>query len=253
MNDSQALGGRRALVTGASRGLGRGVATSLARAGAHVLASGRNEALLRSLVAEIEEAGGSATAVPFDVTEPAGVRREIDSAVARGGPLDICVANAGLGDNKPALDVTESDWDSMMAVNLKGVFFTCQAAARHMVAAGYGRIVVMSSQAGIVGICDHAVYTASKSGLNGLIKVLALEWAPHGVTVNAVAPTFVYTPGTAERLDEPEYLAEVVGRIPVGRVATIGDVAAAVAFLASEQAGMITGVVLPVDGGWTAQ
>lgn len=253
MHRSPPLAGRRALVTGATRGIGRGLATALAQAGSHVVVNGRDVPLLESLVAEVDDLGGSASLLPFDVTDAGELRRAIDREVQRNGPLDICVANAGLGDNKPALDVEESDWDSMMAVNLRGVFFTCQAAARHMVAAGYGRIVVMSSQAGVVGIRDHAAYTASKSGLNGLVKVLALEWAPYGVTINAVAPTFVYTPGTAERLDEPEYLAEVVDRIPVGRVATIDEVAAAVVFLSSEPTGMITGTVLPVDGGWTAQ
>jgi len=253
MTNLNTLDGLRALVTGASRGIGRGLAVSLAQAGATVAVGGRDLELLASVVAEIEGFGQSARALPFDVTDPRAISVAIDDAVASMGGLDICVVNAGLGDNQPALEVTEDDWDRMMAVNLKGAFFTCQAAGRHMVPAGYGRIVVMSSQAGIVGIRDHAVYTTSKGGLNSMIKVLALEWAPHGVTVNAVAPTFVYTPGTAERLDDPDYLKTVVERIPAGRVATIDDVASAVIYLASPSAGMVNGTVLPVDGGWTAQ
>jgi len=140
-----------------------------------------------------------------------------------------------------------------MAVNLRGLFFTCQAVGRHMVERGYGRIVNMSSQASLVGIRRHAVYAASKGGVNLLTKVLALEWAPHGVTVNAVAPTFIRTPGTAERLDDPAFLADVLARIPVGRVGTTADVAAAVIYLASRDSGLVTGAILPVDGGWTAQ
>lgn len=169
------------------------------------------------------------------------------------GGLDVLVANAGLGANHPALQVTEADFDELMAVNLRGLFFSCQAAARHLLARGRGRIVAMSSQASLVGIRDHALYCASKGGVNQLVRVLALEWGPLGVTVNAVAPTFVYTPGTAERLDQPEYRRRVVERIPVGDVATIDDVAAAVLYLASDAARMVNGAVLPVDGGWTAQ
>ena len=245
--------GQVVLVTGATRGIGRGLAQAFAEAGAAVAVAGRDSALLASVVKEIHATGGQALAVPFDVTDIASISTAIDRVVAELGSLDVCVANAGLGDNQPAVDVTEADWDSMMDVNLKGTFFTCQAAGRHMLEAGYGRIVVMSSQAGLVGIADHAVYTASKGALNALIKVLALEWAQHGVAVNAVAPTFVYTPGTAERLDDPVYLASVVERIPAGHVASIDDVAQAVMYLASSAARMVHGVVLPVDGGWTAQ
>ena len=211
--------GQVVLVTGASRGIGRGIAMAFGEAGATVAAAGRDGELLASLVGEIETAGGQALAVPFDITDVPSISQAVDRVVAELGSLDVCVANAGLGDNQPALDVTEADWDAMMDVNLKGTFFTCQAVGRRMLEAGYGRIVVMSSQAGLVGIADHAVYTASKGGLNALIKVLALEWAQHGVAVNAVAPTFVYTPGTAERLDDPVYLAGVVDRIPAGQVA----------------------------------
>ena len=218
-----------------------------------VAVCGRDLALLDEVVADISQSGGSAQAFAFDVTDVSGIGVAVASIESALGPISVCVANAGLGDNQSALDVTETDWNSMMDVNLKGVFFTCQAVARTMLERQYGRIVVMSSQAGLVGIRDHAVYTASKGGLNSLIKVLALEWASSNVVVNAVAPTFVYTPGTAERLDDPAYLAAVVERIPAGQVASIDDIAAAVMYLASPQARMVNGVVLPVDGGWTAQ
>ncbi|MGK0313463.1 MAG: NAD(P)-dependent dehydrogenase (short-subunit alcohol dehydrogenase family), partial [Ilumatobacter sp.] len=167
--------------------------------------------------------------------------------------VDVLVANAGLGANHPAVDVTEADWDDMMDVNAKGLFFTAQAAGKIMLGNGSGRIVAMSSQASLVGIRDHAVYCASKGAVNQLVRVLALEWGPLGITVNAVAPTFIYTPGTAERLDDPEFRRGVVDRIPMGNVGTIADVAGAIIYLASDAAAMVNGVILPVDGGWTAQ
>jgi NAD(P)-dependent dehydrogenase (short-subunit alcohol dehydrogenase family) len=140
-----------------------------------------------------------------------------------------------------------------MDVNLKGLFFCCQAAGRVMLGQGHGRIINMSSQAGEVGIREHAVYCATKGGVNLLTKVLALEWSVRGVTVNAIAPTFIYTPGTAERLDNLDYLKGVLDRLPIGHVGTVTDVASAVIYLASPAGGMVNGTVLLVDGGWTAQ
>jgi NAD(P)-dependent dehydrogenase (short-subunit alcohol dehydrogenase family) len=242
------LAGQVAVVTGASHGIGRGVARSLAAAGAKVVVTARGAPELERLAGEID-----GVPVTMDVADIGSIGRGFAEVMARLGRVDILVNNAGLGANHAALDVTEADWDDLMSVNLKGLFFCCQAAARHMLPRGYGRIVNMSSQAGLVGIRDHAVYCASKGGVNQLTKVLALEWSALGVTVNAVAPTFIYTEGTKERLDQPLYLKSVVDRIPAGRVGTIDDVAAAVIYLASPASGMVTGVVLPVDGGWTAQ
>jgi NAD(P)-dependent dehydrogenase (short-subunit alcohol dehydrogenase family) len=204
-------------------------------------------------VGEIEAAGGSAYAVGMDVRETASIQEAVQQTVGELGRLDVLVNNAGLGTNHDALDVSEDEWDELMAVNLRGLFFACQAAGRVMVPQGYGRIVNLSSQAGSVGIRRHAAYCASKGGVEQVTRVLALEWAPHGVTVNAVAPTFIRTPGTAERLDDPEFLADVLSRLPVGRVGTPMDVAGAVVYLASDAAGLVTGTVLTVDGGWTAQ
>lgn len=247
------LDGRVAVVTGASKGIGRDVAVALAGAGAAVGLVARSGDLLAEVADEIRAAGGTAVPIVVDLADVASIRRGIATAVDQLGRLDVLVNNAGLGANHPAVDVTEADWDAMMDVNLKGLFFACQAAGQVMLDAGWGRIVNMSSQAGVVGIPDHAVYSASKGGVNMLTKVLALEWSGRGVTVNAVAPTFVYTPGTAERLDDPAYRTAVEARIPAGRVAATSDVAAAVLYLASPDAGMVTGTVLLVDGGWTAQ
>jgi NAD(P)-dependent dehydrogenase (short-subunit alcohol dehydrogenase family) len=234
------LTGRVALVTGAGRGIGHDLALALVGAGATVVSGIR---------------GGDAPteSVTIDLRDIGSIRAAVDTVVERHGRIDMLVNNAGLGTNHDALDVTEEEWDKLMTVNLKGLFFTCQAAGRHMVARRYGRIVNMSSQAGHVGIRRHAAYSASKGGVELLTKVLALEWGPHGVTVNAVAPTFVRTPGTAERLDRPEFLDDVLTRIPIGRVGTTTEVAAAVIFLASPSAGLVNGTSIVADGGWTAQ
>ncbi len=250
---SFSLAGRVALVTGANRGIGRGLVDALASAGAIVAVTARTQSGADAVAAEVLAAGGKASAHALDVSDLASIGHAVDEVVDRHGRVDVLVANAGLGANHPAVDVSEQDWDEMMDVNAKGLFFTAQAAGRVMVAQGSGRIVAISSQASLVGIRDHAVYCASKGAVNQIVRVLALEWGASGVTVNAVAPTFIYTPGTAERLDDAEYLSAVVDRIPMGHVGTIADVAGAVVYLASDAAGMVNGTILPVDGGWTAQ
>jgi len=226
---------------------------ALAAAGATVAVTARNLVDAEAVAETIKEHGGAASIHALDVREVASIHAAVDEVIASHGRLDICVANAGLGDNAAALDVTETHWDDMLDVNLRGAFFTIQACARHMIERGTGRIVAISSQASTVGIADHVAYSASKGGMNQMVRVLALEWGSLGVTVNAVAPTFIHTPGTAERLDDPVYLAKVVDRIPLGHVGQIKDVAGAVVYLASEAGSMVNGAILPVDGGWTAQ
>ena len=247
------LDGQIALVTGANRGIGRGLAEALAAAGATVAVTARSAADAELVAEELLAMGGSATGHRIDVADVDSIRTGVRSVVNQHGRIDVLVANAGLGANHPALDVDEAAWDEMMDVNLKGLFFTAQACGRHMVAQGSGRVIAVSSQASLVGIRDHVVYSASKGGVNQMVRVLALEWGALGVTVNAVAPTFIYTPGTAERLDDPAYLAEVVDRIPIGHVGEIRDVAGAVVYLASQASAMVNGSILTVDGGWTAQ
>jgi NAD(P)-dependent dehydrogenase (short-subunit alcohol dehydrogenase family) len=241
---------RVAFVTGASRGIGRELAQALADRGATVLAGVRGAA---DDTGWMRTAGPAVHPLVADIRDIAATRAAVDRAVAEHGRIDILVNNAGIGAEHDPLDVTEADWDQLHDVNLKGAFFVTQAVARHMIERGYGRIVMISSQASLVGLPRSSVYCATKAGLNGLVRALALEWAPFGLTVNAVAPTWIYTPGTAERLDDAVMRASVLARIPVGRLGTPDDVAGAVLYLASEGAGLVTGTILPVDGGWTTQ
>lgn len=250
---SFSLEGTVTVVTGASRGIGRGLVDALAAAGATVALTARSQDEADAVAEEVVAGGGRASGHVMDVSDVLSINTAFDKIMQQHGRVDVLVANAGLGANHPAIDVTEADWDDMMDVNAKGLFFTAQAAGKVMLAQGSGRIVAISSQASLVGIRNHAVYCASKGAVNQLVRVLALEWGSLGVTVNAVAPTFIYTPGTAERLDDPQYRRAVVERIPMGTVGTIADVAGAVIYLASDAAALVNGVVLPVDGGWTAQ
>jgi NAD(P)-dependent dehydrogenase (short-subunit alcohol dehydrogenase family) len=247
------IAGKVALVTGATGGIGADLAVAFGRAGARVGVAGRRMAAAEAIADRIRDAGGEAAAIELDLTDVASIERGVAATVATFGRLDVLVNNAGLGTNHDAIDATEAEWDELFAVNVRGLFFASQAAARRMLPQGSGRIINMASQAGLVGIRRHAAYSASKAAVIGLTKVLALEWSPSGVTVNAVAPTWTYTPGTAERLDDPEFLAGVLARIPAGRVATTDEIAAAFLYLASPAAAMVTGTVLTIDGGWTAQ
>jgi len=239
------------VITGASRGIGRGLAIYFAAKGAHVVALARNISQLEKLAAEIALSGGKCSTYALDVRDVPSIQPVFDKIVADLGRIDVLVNNAGMGNPIPAIDITESDWDEMMSLNMKGTFFCAQAAARHMLAKEYGRIINISSQAAVIAIDGEVVYCASKGGINQMTKVLALEWSKHGVTVNAVGPTFTYTPGTAERLDNPEFRASVLANIPRGRIGTIEDIATAVHFLAADSSDMVNGAFLLIDGGWT--
>ena len=251
---SFALDGQVALVTGAARGLGRAIALALADAGADVAVGLRRAGTADDLVAEIEAMGRRALAVQMDVTDLAQIGPAVDTVVDRFGRLDILVNSAGLAPGNPAEDVTEADFDLTIDVNLKGLFFASQAAGRVMIRQGRGRIVNLSSQAGFVALPTEAIYCASKAAVSHLTKCLAVEWGQHGITVNAVAPTFIRTDGTARALADPIFEADVRERIAgLHRIGEPMDVAGGVVFLASPAASLITGATLLIDGGWTAR
>jgi 2-deoxy-D-gluconate 3-dehydrogenase len=242
------LDGRIALVTGASRGLGAGIADALAQVGARVVGTSRDPKSANAIAERLDT-----HPLVMDVTDVASIRAGVDAVVTKLGRIDVLVNNAGVNVPQAVLDVDEATWDHVLDANLKGTFFAAQAAARHMVAAGDGgRIVNITSQAGEVGIEDRSAYCASKGGAKTLTKALAIELAPHGIRVNAVAPTFVDTELARATLADEDLRRRVLERIPLGRLGKVDDVAAAVVYLASPAAAMITGHTVLVDGGWTA-
>ncbi len=244
------LTGRRALITGASRGLGLGCAEALAGAGAEVVLIGRGSSDLDVAAAGIRRAGGKAAIGACDVTDVKSFRAMIDAQA----DIDILVNNAGTNIPEPFTDVTEDHFDSIFDINLRAAFFVAQAVAKRMIASKIkGSIINMSSQMGHVGSPGRSVYCASKHAIEGLTKAMAVELAPNGIRVNTVAPTFIDTPLTRPFFDKPGFRDFVLDRIPLGHLGTVADVAAAVVYLASPGAAMVTGSCLKVDGGWTAQ
>jgi NAD(P)-dependent dehydrogenase (short-subunit alcohol dehydrogenase family) len=246
--------GRVALVTGAARGLGRAIALALAAAGADVALGLRDIDADAGLPTEIEALGRRVLPLQLDVARTEQIQLAIDAIVERFGRLDILVNNAGIAPENPAEDVTEADFDATLAVNLKGTFFTSQAAGRVMIRQGYGRIVNLGSQAGAIALAGESVYCMTKAAIAHLTRCLAVEWGRYGITVNAVAPTFIRTPGTAEALADPDFHADVIERIAaLHRIGEPVEVAGVVVFLASPAASLITGETVLVDGGWTAR
>lgn len=245
------LAGKVVLVTGASRGIGRACALGCAGSGADMIVGVRNTKDGAELVAEIERLGRKALAVRMDLTDLATVRGAVKEAHAAFGRIDVLVNNVGLGPENLAENVTEEDFDLTVNVNLKGTFFTTQAVGRLMIAQKSGRIVNISSQAGTVTLKGEAIYCMTKAAINHLTRCLAAEWAGHGIAVNSVAPTFIWTDGTRPSLADKDFHAHVLGHIPLGRIGDPIDVAGTVVFLASPAAAMITGANILVDGGWS--
>jgi NAD(P)-dependent dehydrogenase (short-subunit alcohol dehydrogenase family) len=249
------LDGKTALVTGAARGLGRAISLALANAGADVALGLRRAEDAEDLAAEIVAMGRRSMRVQMDVLDGAQITAAVDAVVESFGGIDILVNNAGLGPPEtPVEDATELDFDLTFDLNVKGLFLTSQAVGRVMIAQGSGKIVNLSSQAGFIALPGEAIYCASKAAVSHLTKCLAVEWGRYGINVNAVAPTFIKTPGTAPALADPDFASDVLERIAgLHRVGEPVDVAGAVVYLASPAASLVTGTTLMVDGGWTAR
>ena len=248
------LSGQVALVTGAARGLGRAIALALANAGAEVALGLRDVKADAGLAAEITKLGRKALPLQMDVSEMEQIFAAVEKTAKELGRIDILVNNAGIAPENLAENVREEDFDATLAVNLKGTFFAAQAAGRIMIGQKSGKIINMSSQAGFAALPTESVYCMTKAGIAHLTRCLAVEWGKHGITVNAVAPTFIRTPGTESVLADAAFRADTVERIAaLHRIGEPMEVAGAVVFLASPAASLITGETILIDGGWTAR
>ena len=251
---SFSLAEKAVVVTGASRGLGESIALGFAAAGARLVLAARRTAAIEVLAGEITSQGRQAVAVPADLTRPEDCERVMERAVTEFGSLDIAVNNAGLPMRAgPTTEVTPDQWRQILDANLTTAFYCCQSAGRRMIGHGGGKIVNMSSMLGLVGYPQRAVYAAAKGAINQLTRVLALEWAEHGICVNALAPTHIETDWNKARVREEAFVDEMLPQIPLGRIGIPEEVVGATIFLCSSAADLITGQVLAVDGGWTAR
>ena len=248
------LSGQVALVTGAARGLGRAISLALAHAGADVALGLRDANSDSGLAAEIRKLGSKVLPLQMDMRKIDQISSAVDETAKHFGRIDILVNNAGIAPENPAENVREEDFDATLAINLKGTFFACQAVARHMIPRKSGKIINMSSQAGFVALPTESIYCMTKAGIAHLTKCLAVEWGKYGITVNAVAPTFIRTPGTESALADPAFRADTVERVAaLHRIGEPMEVAGAVVFLASPAASLITGETILIDGGWTSR
>ncbi|MCG7334728.1 SDR family oxidoreductase [Sporosarcina sp. ACRSM] len=253
MSDFSELEGKKVLIVGGGKGIGKDIAFAFARRGSNVIITGRNEDDLRKTTEELREIKPNCSYLTADIQNVHEIYTMIDAAVSRLGQIDVLINNAGINIPKPALEVTEEDWDRVLDTNLKGSFFCSQRAGKYMIEQQIpGKIINIVSQMAFVGYIKRVAYCSSKGGAVQMTKALAIEWAPHQIKVNAVAPTFIETDFTKQMFDDEDFYQDVISRIPLGTLAKPSDVTGAVLFLASNMANFITGETIRVDGGWTA-
>ena len=245
------LSGKVALVTGANTGIGQGIALALAEAGADIAAAGRSAA--DETVGKVRDLGRKGENFAADLSSVGAVQPLVDAVLAEFGRIDILVNNAGIIRRADAVDFTEEDWDAVMDTNLKTLFFLCQAAGKHMIARGSGKIINIASMLTFQGGIRVPSYTASKSGVGGLTKLLANEWAAKGIQVNAIAPGYIATNNTAALQGDETRNRQIMERIPAGRWGDPSDLGGAAVFLASGASDYVQGHILAVDGGWLAR
>ncbi len=246
------VAGKHALVTGAATGIGQAIAVRLAKAGCTVAITDKPEVELDETADLCRRAGGAVTTRALDVRDLGQIESATAELLSELGRIDILVNNAGINRPTPTQDVDRDNWDDHFNTNVRGGFFCARALLPTMARNGFGRVIFISSQSGLVGIRGQSVYCATKGALINLARALGVEWAEFGITVNTVAPTFIETNLTRDRLKDPDFRRLVLAKIPKGELAEVDDVACAVVYLASEQAGMVNCATVPVDGGWTA-
>lgn len=240
------------IVTGGSKGIGKDIALTFAKLKANVVISGRDNQVLEETLKELKNYNNRCMAVQGDLSIIENIKNLIETIAKEFGTIDILINNAGVNIAKPALEVTEADWDTVLDLNLKSVFFTSQAAAKYMSKQKNGKIINIASQMAFVGYYNRAAYCSSKGGLVQLTKALAVEWAKLGINVNAVAPTFIETELTAKMFEDEAFKKDVENRILLKGLSQPKDISGAVLYLASDLANFVTGETLKVDGGWTA-
>jgi NAD(P)-dependent dehydrogenase (short-subunit alcohol dehydrogenase family) len=246
------LQGKVALITGAATGLGAAISIALAKAGADVAITDRPGESLDDTARLARKYECRVFTAAMDVRELGQIKNGVKSSIDHFGHIDVLINNAGINRPAPGLNVTEAEWDDHFNTNVRGGFFVAQAIAPGMMERGWGRIIFISSQSGLVGIPGQPVYCSTKGAIIQLVRTLGVEWAKFGITVNSIAPTFIETNMTRKRLQNPDFLKTVLGMIPGGKLALPEHIAAAAVYLASDEAAMVNGTTLSVDGGWTA-
>jgi NAD(P)-dependent dehydrogenase (short-subunit alcohol dehydrogenase family) len=251
--DLFSLENKVAVVTGGNRGLGRAMALTLADAGADVVIVGRDEQKNLQMVSEIQAKGRKALGLSADLRDVEAINQMVKKVVEQFGKLDILINNAGVSSSGRAFETTEEEWDQVMDLNVKSLFFCCQAAGKVMKEQGYGKIINLASIAGAVGDLAIAPYTASKGAVINLTRSLALEWVRYGIHVNAIGPAYIETDLNKEALSNPKVRDRLVGKTPIGRLGEPNELAGTVLLLASDASSYMTGQTIFVDGGWLAQ